>query len=105
VKKIVILICICSTIGLSAYFGKLSAKQVFVISIFSASILGTLLFWDFRLAFVFTGSGVLLLTHCVDLEQFIKFASLDVIIFLIGMMIVVGMIKEAGFFNWLGIRG
>jgi Na+/H+ antiporter NhaD/arsenite permease-like protein len=86
---------------LSAHIGKMNPEQVFVISVFSASILGTLLFWDHRLAFVFTGSGILLLTHSVDIAHFIQFASLDVIIFLIGMMIVVGMMKESGLFHWL----
>jgi len=100
-RKILVLFCISAGVGLAAYLGEMSAEQTFVVSVFSASILGTLLFWDFRLAFVFVGSGILLLTKSVDVGHFIEFASLDVIIFLIGMMIVVGMIKESGFFLWL----
>jgi len=101
VKKILFMLLISLTLGILSYFGGFPLKQSFIISIFSTSILGTLFFWDFRLSFVFVGSGLLLLTHTVDLENFIKFASLDVILFLIGMMIVVGMMKEAGFFTWL----
>jgi len=100
-KKILLMILISLTLGVLSYFGGFPLKQSFIISIFSISILGTLFFWDFRLSFVFIGSSLLLLTHAVDLENFIKFASLDVILFLIGMMIVVGMMKEAGFFHWL----
>jgi Na+/H+ antiporter NhaD/arsenite permease-like protein len=101
IKKILLMILISLTLGILSYFGGFPLKQSFIISIFSISILGTLFFWDFRLSFVFMGSSLLLLTHAVDLENFIKFASLDVILFLIGMMIIVGMMKEAGFFNWV----
>jgi len=100
-KKILLMVLISLTLGILSYFGGFPLKQSFIISIFSISILGTLFFWDFRLSFVFLGSSLLLLTHVVNLENFIKFASLDVILFLIGMMIVVGMMKEAGFFHWL----
>lgn len=44
---------------------------------------------------------MLLLIHAVDLEHFLRYASLDVILFLIGMMILVAMMKEAGFFTWI----
>jgi len=100
-KKILLMIIISLTLGVLSYFGGFPLKQSFIICIFSISILGTLFFWDFRLSFVFIGSSILLLIHAVDLENFIKFASLDVILFLIGMMIAVGMMKEAGFFHWL----
>ncbi len=76
-------------------------QQAFILCIFSLSIIGTLLFWELRLSFVFVGSGILFLPRSIDLEHFIKFASLDVILFLIGMMIVIGAIKEAGVFQWL----
>ncbi len=103
-KKIMVLFFVSVSVGLSAYLSKLTVEQAFVVFIFSASILGTLLFWDFRLAFMFTGSGILLLAHSVDIKHFIEFASLDVIIFLIGMMIVVGMMKESGIFHWLVMK-
>jgi Na+/H+ antiporter NhaD/arsenite permease-like protein len=100
-RRAAVLFCISALIGMGAYLGKMSPDQVFVICVFSCSILGTLLFWDFRLAFVFTGGGILVLTRSVGVKSFIEYASLDVIVFLIGMMIVVGMVKEAGFFSWL----
>jgi Na+/H+ antiporter NhaD/arsenite permease-like protein len=100
-KKFIILISISLGLGfLSRYIG-LNPQQAIAISIFSASILGTLFFWDFRLGFVFLGTSVLLLTRTIDLENVIKFASLDVILFLVGMMVLVGLLKEAGFFAWI----
>ena len=100
-KKILFMVLISLTLGILSFLAGFSLRQSFIISIFLVSILGTLFFWDFRLSFVFIGSGLLLLIHAIDLENFMKFASLDVIIFLIGMMIVVGMMKDAGFFHWL----
>ena len=79
----------------------LSAEQSLIMSVFLMSIMGTLLFWEFRLSFVFIGSGFLFLIHAMNMENFIVSASLDVILFLIGMMIIVAMMKEAGFFYWL----
>ena len=82
----------------------LSLHEAVVALIFSMSILGVLFFWELRLSVVFFGAGLMLLTHSVDLENFIRFASLDVILFLIGMMIIVGMLNDAGFFYWLITR-
>ncbi|MDD5059870.1 MAG: SLC13 family permease [Candidatus Omnitrophica bacterium] len=82
----------------------LSAHQAVVASIFCASIMGVLLYWDLRLSFVFLGGGIMLLSRSIDLENFIKFASLDVVLFLIGTMILVGMLNDAGFFYWLITR-
>lgn len=87
--------------GVITYYLGLTPKQAFIVSIFAFSILGSLFFWDFRLSFAFIGSGLFLIIRAVNLEDFIRYASLDVILFLISMMIIVGMMKEAGFFGWL----
>ena len=81
-----------------------SPHQSLVASIFCISIMGVLLYWDLRLSFVFFGAGLMLVTRSIDLENLIKFASLDVILFLIGMMILVGMLNDAGFFYWVITR-
>jgi Na+/H+ antiporter NhaD/arsenite permease-like protein len=47
------------------------------------------------------GTSILLLTRTIDLKSVIEFASLDVILFLVGMMVLVGLLKEAGFFAWI----
>jgi len=100
-KKFIILIAISLGLGFFSQKIGLNPHQAIAISIFSASVLGTLFFWDFRLGFVFIGITVLLLTRTIDLENVIKFASLDVILFLVGMMVLVGLLKEAGFFAWI----
>src|SRR3989338_8519844 len=71
------------------------------VSIFSVSVLGTLFFWNFRLSFAFLGTSLLLITRSIDLENLIKFSSLEVILFLVGMMVLVGLLKDAGFFAWI----
>jgi len=88
-------------ISLGCYWLGLTPHQALIVFIFSLSILGSLFFWEVKLSFAFLGSGLFLIIRAVTLEEFIKFASLDVIIFLIAMMIIVGMMKEAGFFAWL----
>lgn len=100
-KKFISLISISLGLGFFTKFAGLNSQQSLAISIFSASVLGTLFFWDFRLGFVFIGTSVLLITHTIDLENVIKFASLDVILFLVGMMVIVGLLKESGFFAWI----
>lgn len=79
----------------------LNSRQIIALSIFSASVFATLLFWDFRVAIAFLGVAALLVTKTVDLENMVKFASLEVILFLVGMMVLVGLLKETGFFAWL----
>lgn len=100
-KKFVLLISISLGSGVLTKNLGLSFHQALAISIFSSSVLGTLFFWDFRLGFVFLGTSVLLMTRTIDLENVIKFASLEVIFFLVGMMVIVGLLKEAGFFAWI----
>lgn len=79
----------------------LNPRQALALSIFIASICGTLFFWEFRLSFAFLGTSILILTRTLDIEHFIIFSSLEVIVFLIGMMIIVGLLKDAGFFAWI----
>jgi Na+/H+ antiporter NhaD/arsenite permease-like protein len=88
-------------LGLLGLKTGLNHQQALALGIFSSSIMGTLFFWEFRLSFAFFGSSALILTHTIDIENFVKFASLEVILFLVGMMIIVGLLKEAGFFAWV----
>lgn len=99
--KFIILIFLIGGVGLISLGMGLNNQQITALSIFSASVFATLLFWDFRLAIAFLGAAILLVTKTVDLENLIKFASLEVILFLVGMMVLVGLLKESGFFAWL----
>jgi Na+/H+ antiporter NhaD/arsenite permease-like protein len=101
IRKFVILIVIASGLGFLSNRIGLSSQQALAISIFSASVLGTLFFWDFRLGFVLVGTSILLISRTIDLTHLLEFASLEVILFLVGMMVLVGLLKEAGFFAWI----
>ena len=58
-KKFIILIGISLGLGILTKNTGLTTHQAMAISIFSASILGTLFFWDFRLGFAFIGISIL----------------------------------------------
>ena len=100
-KKFIILIAIALGLGFLMKAIGLSQHQAIAVSIFSASILGTLFFWDFRLSFAFMGTALLFVTKTIDISHFITYSSLEVIIFLVGMMVLVGLLKENGFFSLL----
>lgn len=79
----------------------LDKRQVISCSIFIMIILATLLFWKFRLAIAFVGIGALMGTNVLTLPVFIRECKLDVILFLVGMMVTVGVLKELGLFTWI----
>ena len=89
------------SLGACASFAGMNAHQSLSVGIFFASILGTLFFWDFRLSFAFIGTSVLLMTKTIDLEHVIEFSSLEVILFLVGMMVIIGLLKDSGVFAWI----
>jgi Na+/H+ antiporter NhaD/arsenite permease-like protein len=76
-----------------------TGAQVLATSVFAGFITGTLLFWKFRLAFALAGITALLATGVLDIPHLIEFASLDVILFLVAMMIVIGFMEERRFFE------
>jgi Na+/H+ antiporter NhaD/arsenite permease-like protein len=73
-------------------------------TVFAATVLGTLMFWRFRLAIAIFGIAILLFTQTLNLETTLHFMSLDVIIFLVSMMIIVEELEGIGFFRWLMIK-
>ena len=77
----------------------LTRSQVLALALFSSMVLGTLFFWVSRLIFAFLAVGVLLALGLLDVAHLIEFANLDVILFLVGMMLVVGYLEERGFFE------
>jgi len=89
------------SLGVGARLLGMNAHQSLSIGIFCASILGTLFFWDFRLSFAFIGTSVLLMTKTIDLEHVIEFSSLEVILFLVGMMVIIGLLRDSGVFVWI----
>lgn len=98
-KKAVSYVLLVLAISLIAAWGGLSGRQVLAVAVFASFIVGTLLFWPFRLAFALAGIAVLLASGLLDIAHLIEFASLDVILFLVGMMIVIGYLENQHFFE------
>jgi len=99
--KFIAMVIIISGLAFAAGPIGLNMQQTVAVCAFMSCILGTLFFWEFRLSFAFAGASALLLTRSIDMKHFIDSASFDVILFLVGMMIVIGLLKETGFFAWI----
>jgi Na+/H+ antiporter NhaD/arsenite permease-like protein len=96
-----IMLAISLSVGLLTHLLKLNEQQVISSSIFVMIVMATLLFWNFRLAIAFIGIGVLMGTNTLDLPTFIRECKIDVILFLVGMMVTVGVLRELGLFTWI----
>ena len=92
-------IVVAAGIGLS--FLLRDTRQTLAFTIFLATVLGTLMFWKFRVAIAFLGLVLFLITQTVNLTTAIKFMNLHIILFLVGMMVIVGLLRRCGFFRWL----
>lgn len=88
------------TVLASSFMG-LTAKQLMAVGAFSAIFFGAIFFWHYRLAFALGGVGILLITGLLDVPHMIEFANVDIVLFLIGMMIIVGFLEEKQFFEHL----
>lgn len=104
-KQFISYLAINIAIGTFLYFLLPTVQQAIAGTIFLALVIGTLMFWRFRVAIAFLGIVLLLLTGTIDLEHTIKFMSLDVILFLVGMMVIVALLRRSGFFRWLLAKG
>ena len=87
--------------GVLAHAAGFGYQQVLSSAIFIMIILATLLFWKFRLAIAFVGIAALLGCKAMTLRSFIESSELDIILFLVGMMVSVGVLKELGLFTWI----
>jgi len=78
----------------------LTAAQMLAVGGFCVILYGAILFWEHRLAFAFLGIALLLATSLLDVPHLIEFAGLDIILFLVAMMTVVGFLEEKRFFEY-----
>lgn len=100
--RFAILTILSSTAASLAHFvWGLNNAQTISVTIFLVIILATLFFWSFRLAIAFLGLPVLILSGALELQCFREHCALEVILFLIGMMVVVGGLRDLGFFTWI----
>ena len=91
-----------AAIGLS--FLLRDTRQTLAITIFLATVFGTLMFWKFRVAIAFLGLVLLLITQTVNLTTAIQYMNLDIILFLVGMMVIIALLRQCGFFEWLLVK-
>ncbi len=78
-----------------------TAQQVIATAVFLIIICGTLFYWPFRVTFAFAGIAILLAANLLNVPEVIENAGLDIILFLVGMMCVVGHLEEKHFFEYL----
>jgi Na+/H+ antiporter NhaD/arsenite permease-like protein len=100
IRAMAIIILTLSTAAICAILG-LSTNQLISTTIFAFKTYATLLFWRFRLPFAFIGIFALLALGVLDIPHLIEFAGFDIILFLIGMMTVIGFLEEKHFFEYL----
>ena len=92
---------ILAAIAITVSFAGLNPEQIASVTVFASLIVGTLLFWRFRLAFALVGIAIMLGLGLLNTSTMIEFAGFDMILFLVGMMIVVGFLEEKKFFEHL----
>lgn len=79
----------------------LSAQQLFAVFGFCVILYGAIFFWRHRLAFACFGIAALLAAGLLDVPHLIEFAGLDIILFLIAMMTIIGFLEEKHFFEFV----
>jgi Na+/H+ antiporter NhaD/arsenite permease-like protein len=100
-KRAVILILVSLGAALGCGLAGMTGPQQLAVGAFVVSILGTLTFWNLRLSVAFLGVSLLILTRSMTIEQYVWAAEVPIILFLIGMMIVLGCLEDLGFFTWV----
>lgn len=68
---------------------------------FLTVICTTLFFWTHRVAVAFLAVAVLVGSRAVTLQGLMRAAELEIFLFLVGMMIIVGALKDLGLFTWI----
>ena len=101
IRRIYIYPIILAAIATITFLSGMKLLQVASLTVFSSLILGTLLFWRFRLAFALVGIAALMTLGLINTGTLIEFAGLYIILFLVAMMIVIGYLEERHFFEHL----
>ncbi|MBQ7695540.1 MAG: hypothetical protein IJT50_10495 [Lentisphaeria bacterium] len=96
-----ILLAAAALVGFGGSVVGMTAAQSTACAVFISIIFGTLFFWEFRLAVAFLGLAVLIFSKSLDIPTFVSSSSLEVIMFLVGMMVIVGALRDLGFFTWI----
>ena len=79
----------------------LSMRQIAAVSVFALIICATLMFEERRLGVAFVGISALLALRVITLSEFVHSTELHIILLLVGMMTLVGALKDMGLFTWI----
>ncbi len=99
-KKLVVGIVPITTF-LGGYFIGLALEQAFAVSIAAMVISTTLLMWKYRLSASVAGLSIAFLTGILPFKLFLEYSHMDIILFLLGMMTIVGYLEENHYFEYL----
>lgn len=79
----------------------LTARQALAVGGFCVTLYGAIFFWRYRLAFSCLGIALLLTAGLLDIPHLVEFAGLEIILFLVAMMIIIGFMEENLFFEYV----
>jgi Na+/H+ antiporter NhaD/arsenite permease-like protein len=79
-------------------------KEVLSTTLFFGTVLGTLLFFRYRVAFGAVALSLLLLAGVMDIETTVKFMSIPTILFIISVMILVKWFEDKGVFKFFVLK-
>ncbi|MBN2536671.1 hypothetical protein JXB37_00170, partial [candidate division WOR-3 bacterium] len=79
-------------------------RQELTVTLFLAMVLGTLLFWRFRVAIAAASLGVLLIAGVMDLNTTVRFMSIPTILFIMAMMVIVRWMQNIGVFRFVVVK-
>jgi Na+/H+ antiporter NhaD/arsenite permease-like protein len=101
--KLAIMAGVVATTGVGTYFSGIAPTSLaqFSVCTFVGVICTTLFFWPHRVAVAFLGIAILIGSQAMTLRGLLQATELDIIFFLIGMMIIVGALKDLGVLTWV----
>jgi Na+/H+ antiporter NhaD/arsenite permease-like protein/mannitol/fructose-specific phosphotransferase system IIA component (Ntr-type) len=80
------------------------SRQALTTALFLGLVLGTLLFWRFRVAIAAVCLGVLLLLGVMDIEHAVHYMSLPTVIFIMAMMVLIKWLEDLGVFRFIVLK-
>ena len=89
------------TVSLILYNIGLDNRSIVAITIIAFVISTTLFMWKRRLAAGVFGLAIAFVLNILPFELFLEFMHMDIILFLLGMMVVVGYLEETNYFEYL----
>ncbi|MBS4015244.1 MAG: PTS sugar transporter subunit IIA [Candidatus Latescibacteria bacterium] len=80
-------------------------KEIISMVLFFSMVIGTLLFFRYRVAFGAVALSLLLVFGVMDIETTVKFMSIPTILFIIAVMVLVKWFEAKGMFKFLVVKG